>query len=217
MGLPWHLCSGPPGLAGGRTHWALRRAHRHRTPTRTFAAIPVRPTSACDFGHGWRREALHRDHRDRASTRSRSTGGQAGLSAATTAPPAFPRARRAATECHGELAPDPGPIHGEREGAARQPLPIPSGIPYHTIPPPQAPPRPPPATLPEPPLQCPPPPPVPRGLRPTVSWGVSWRPEPRGRPPPPPGTHHKRKLPKVLLRVQATSPSRKLSKVHRTH
>ena len=31
---------------------------------------------------------------------------------------------------------------------------------------------------------CPPPPPPPRGLRPTVSWGGSWRPEPRGRPPP---------------------------------
>ena len=28
------------------------------------------------------------------------------------------------------------------------------------------------------------PPPPPRGLRPTVSWGGSWRPEPRGRPPP---------------------------------
>ena len=27
------------------------------------------------------------------------------------------------------------------------------------------------------------PPPPPRGLRPTVSWGGSWRPEPRGRPP----------------------------------
>ena len=26
----------------------------------------------------------------------------------------------------------------------------------------------------------------PRALRPTVSWGGSWRPEPRGRPPPPP-------------------------------
>ena len=28
-------------------------------------------------------------------------------------------------------------------------------------------------------------PPPPRGLRPTVSWGGSWRPEPRGPPPPP--------------------------------
>ena len=28
------------------------------------------------------------------------------------------------------------------------------------------------------------PPPPPRGLRPTVSWGGSWRPGPRGRPPP---------------------------------
>ena len=32
-----------------------------------------------------------------------------------------------------------------------------------------------------------PPPPPPGGLRPTVSWGVGWRPEPRGRPPPPHG------------------------------
>ena len=48
--------------------------------------------------------------------------------------------------------------------------------------PPQAPPRPPPPIRPShaPP---PPPPPPPRGLRPTVSWGGSWRPEPRGRPP----------------------------------
>ena len=29
----------------------------------------------------------------------------------------------------------------------------------------------------------PPAPPPPRGLRPTVSWGGSWRPKPRGRPP----------------------------------
>ena len=29
----------------------------------------------------------------------------------------------------------------------------------------------------------PPPPPPPRGLRPTISWRGSWRPEPRGRPP----------------------------------
>ena len=42
---------------------------------------------------------------------------------------------------------------------------------------------PPPATNPP---RAPPPPPPPRGLRPTVSWGSSWRPEPRGRPPPPP-------------------------------
>ena len=42
----------------------------------------------------------------------------------------------------------------------------------------------PPFALPEPPLRCPPPPPPPRGLWPTVSWGASWRPEPRGRPPP---------------------------------
>ena len=40
---------------------------------------------------------------------------------------------------------------------------------------------PPPFALPEPPLRSPPPPP--RGLRPTVSWGGSWRPDPRGRPP----------------------------------
>ena len=48
--------------------------------------------------------------------------------------------------------------------------------------PPPAPPIPPPFALPEPPPQMPPPPP--RGLRPTVSWGGSWRPKPRGRPPP---------------------------------
>ena len=46
-------------------------------------------------------------------------------------------------------------------------------------PPPIAPPRTPPPMPPPPP----PPPPPPRGLRPTVSWGGSWRPEPRGRPP----------------------------------
>ena len=50
--------------------------------------------------------------------------------------------------------------------------------------PPPAPPIPPPFALPKPPPQIPPPPP-PKGLRPTVSWGVSWRPEPTGRPPPP--------------------------------
>ena len=50
--------------------------------------------------------------------------------------------------------------------------------------PPPPPPREPPSPAPllDPPLQGPPPPP-PRGLRPTVSWGGSWRPEPRGRPP----------------------------------
>ena len=41
------------------------------------------------------------------------------------AAPPPPKARRAAAECHGQLPPDPGPKHGEREGAARQPLPIP--------------------------------------------------------------------------------------------
>ena len=51
---------------------------------------------------------------------------------------------------------------------------------------PNRPPRsPPPLPLLDPPSNAPPPPP--RGLRPAVSWGVSWRPEPRG-PPPPPGT-----------------------------
>ena len=34
----------------------------------------------------------------------------------------------------------------------------------------------------DPPSHAPPPP---RGLLPTDSWGGSWRPEPRGRPPPP--------------------------------
>ena len=50
-------------------------------------------------------------------------------------------------------------------------------------PPPNRPSRSPPPPL---PLLDPPPPipPPPRGLRPTVSWGGSWRPEPRGRPPP---------------------------------
>ena len=46
-------------------------------------------------------------------------------------------------------------------------------------PPPQAPPRPPSSPSLTPPL-----PPPHRGLRPTVSWGGSWRPDPRGRPPP---------------------------------
>ena len=50
----------------------------------------------------------------------------------------------------------------------------------HLDPPPTDPPgAPPPPAPPIPPLRCPPP----RGLRPTVSWGGSWRPEPRGRPP----------------------------------
>ena len=52
----------------------------------------------------------------------------------------------------------------------------------HLDPPPQTDPPgapPPPSPLLDPPLQCPPP----RGLRPTVSLGGSWRPEPRGRPP----------------------------------
>ena len=40
---------GPPRLTGGRTHWALRRAHRQCwTPD---AALPVRPTSARVLGH----------------------------------------------------------------------------------------------------------------------------------------------------------------------
>ena len=43
---------------------------------------------------------------------------------------------------------------------------------------------PPPFAPPCPPSHAPPPPPPPpRGLRPTVSWGGSWRPEPRGHPP----------------------------------
>ena len=40
---------------------------------------------------------------------------------------------------------------------------------------------------PPPPTDPPGPPPPPRGLRPTVSWGGSWCPKPRGRPPPPGG------------------------------
>ena len=58
------------------------------------------------------------------------------------------------------------------------------------LPPRDRPPRcPPPPRRPSqnPPSQPPPPPPArPRGLRRTVSWGGSWRPEPRSRPPPPP-------------------------------
>ena len=50
------------------------------------------------------------------------------------------------------------------------------------LPPEQKPPKTPPPS----PLADPPPPP-PRGLRPIVSWGSSWRPEPRSPPPPPPG------------------------------
>ena len=68
----------------------------------------------------------------------------------------------------------PGP-HTQLFGGARHPPP-PTGTPG------TAPPEPPsPAPLLDPPLQAPPPP---RGLRPTVSWGGSWRPGPRGRPPP---------------------------------
>ena len=62
----------------------------------------------------------------------------------------------------------------------------------HLDPPPPTPIRPtwtppPQPTLLEPPPHLPllDPPPPPRGLQPTVSWGGSWRPEPRGRPPPP--------------------------------
>ena len=57
---------------------------------------------------------------------ARGDGQVDGESAATAPPPPPPpRARSAAAEYHGKLAPDPGPKHGEREGAARQPLPIP--------------------------------------------------------------------------------------------
>ena len=62
---------------------------------------------------------------------ARGDGQVDGECAATAPPPPPPKARRAAAECHGKLAPDPGPNHGEREVAARQPLPIPLG---HTIP-----------------------------------------------------------------------------------
>ena len=51
-------------------------------------------------------------------------GGQDKWECAATAPPT-PRARSVAAECHGQLTPDPGPKHEEREGAARRPLPIP--------------------------------------------------------------------------------------------
>ena len=62
----------------------------------------------------------------------------------------------------------------------------PTWTPPPTDPPGAPPPSPsytaPPFALPEHPPQMPPPPP--RGLRPTVSWGGSWRQELRGRPPP---------------------------------
>ena len=41
-------------------------------------------------------------------------------------------------------------------------------------------------------LPLPPPPPPLLGLWPTVSWGGSWRPEPRGRPPRVAGRSHTR-------------------------
>ena len=74
----------------------------------------------------------------------------------------------------------PGP-HTQLFGGARHPPP-PHGNPGNRPPPPREPPSP--APLLDPPSKAPPPPPPPlRGLRPTVSWGGSWRPEPRGRPP----------------------------------
>ena len=63
------------------------------------------------------------------------------------------------------------------------PQPAPPGAPPPSpsyTPPPHSPSLNPPSDAPPPP---PPPPPPPRGLRPTVSWRGSWRPEPRGRPP----------------------------------
>ena len=74
----------------------------------------------------------------------------------------------------------------------QQPVPPPPNTPNcptWTPPPTDPPGAPPPIAPPRPPLQCPPPPP-PRGLRPTVSWGGSWRPEPRGRPPRAPVVLH---------------------------
>ena len=67
------------------------------------------------------------------------------------------------------------------------PGPPPPNRPSRTLPPPPKPfPSIPPSPLPEPPLPVPPPP-LPGGLRPPVSWGGSWRPGPRSRPPPPRG------------------------------
>ena len=72
-------------------------------------------------------------------------------------------------------------------------------------PPPREPPSP--APLLDPPLQAPPPPP-PRGLRPTVSWGGSWRPGPRGRPPraPPRSGGTPRKKRKAVRRYEEPPP-----------
>ena len=77
-------------------------------------------------------------------------------------------------------------------------------------PPPIAPPRPP------PPMPPPPPPPPPRGLRPTVSWGGSWRPEPRGRPPrgQPPRTSN-RQPPQTANRQPPPSANRQLPTANR--
>ena len=87
---------------------------------------------------------------------------------------------------------------GEVRGACAPPPPTPQMAPPGPPPPPAPriaplgpPPNrpsrsPPPQPLLYPPPHSPslnPPPPPPRGLRPTVSWGGSWRPEPRGRPP----------------------------------
>ena len=96
---------------------------------------------------------------------------------------------------------------GEVRGACPPPNPQHHKLPHLDPPPPQppqfAPPGPPPPNRPsrspppppkplldpphspllEPPIPCPPPPPPLPKCRPTVSWGGSWRPEPRGRPP----------------------------------
>ena len=70
---------------------------------------------------------------------------------------------------------------------------------------------PPPFAFPEPPPQMPPPPPPPpsRGLRPTVSWGGSWRPEPRGRTP----VGAKEVVPRMVVRLLKRSKSLKTTGV----
>ena len=85
----------------------------------------------------------------------------------------------------GSLCPPPPPNtpnHPTWTPPPPPPLIAPLGPPPPNRPSRSPPPPPPHSPSLDPPLRCPPPPP--RGLRPTVSWGGSWRAEPRGRPPP---------------------------------
>ena len=78
----------------------------------------------------------------------------------------------------------PSPPQHPKSPHLDPPPPPPRIAPLGPPPPTDPPGAPPPFALPEPPPQIPPPPPPPpRGLRPTVSRGGSWCPEPRGRPP----------------------------------